>query len=495
MVDSPTADDVLRYADRTGVSVEEAAAEVFAAQFDQQDRIVATLDSLAPGEPPARDHWKPDDADDPLGAFLTMCDIAGGDGPLDGFTVAVKDNVAVAGVPMTCGSPVLSEYVPEFDATVVERLLNAGARVVGKTNVDEFAFGGDASTMRFRLARNPHDPDHQPGSSSAGSGVAAATGRVDLAIGSDTGGSIRFPAAWSGVPGIKPTRGLVSHHGFVQYAKTLDNVGLLAPSVGNLARGLDVIAGEDSRDERTFGARADDYTGAVEDVDAAFPEGLTVGLPRELFGNAPALDEVTRAALDEFEAAGAELVEVTIPDYDLWLPAWLTIGMTEVGNYFRANATNYWLFAEPWTSLSAALRDSMATDSDELGDTIVGARLYAEHLNERTGDRYYGLAHKARRRLTDGVTEALADVDVLASTTVPMLAPAWDEEIEDVFGALSNTGPFNVSGHPAVSVPAGTVDGLPVGLQFVGDHYDESTILQAARYWESVSEWTQPTEV
>ncbi|WP_232702491.1 amidase family protein [Halobacterium wangiae] len=493
MSQQPSPEDVQRYAARAGIPVDEETATAFAEQFAQQDLLLEGLEALAPPEPPERDHWEPTEADDPLAAFLTRCDVSESSGPLDGMTVGVKDNLAVAGVPMTCGSPVLESYVPEFDATVVERLLDAGARIVGKTNMDELAFGGEEATMRLRLAGNPHDPDRHPGSSSAGSGIVAATGEVDLAVGSDTGGSIRFPAAWSGAPGIKPTRGLVSHHGFVQYAKTLDNVGLLAPTVENLARGLDVIAGRDDRDERTRGAEVDDYAAAVEAAAGGTLDGLTIGLPEELFGNAPDLDEVTRDALDRLEADGAELVEVSIPDYDLWLPAWLALGMTEVGNYFRANATNHWLFSEPWPSLNEALQAGFEESGDELGATFVGARLYAEHLSKATGDRYYSLAHAARQRLTAGVDDALADVDVLASTTVPMLAPKWGEGVGDVFGALANTAPFNVSGHPAVSVPCGTVDDLPVGLQFVGEHFDEATILATATHWSDRYDWAQPS--
>lgn len=493
MSQGPTSEDIQRYAERAGIPVDEATAVAFAEQFAQQDQLLEDLEGLAPPEPPERDYWKPTEDDDPLAAFLTRCDISKGSGPLDGLTVGVKDNMAVAGVPMTCGTPVLESYVPEFDATVVERLLDAGARIVGKTNMDELAFGGEAATMRFRLAGNPHDPDRHPGSSSAGSGIAAATGEVDLALGSDTGGSIRFPAAWSGTPGIKPTRGLISHHGFVQYAKTLDNVGLLAPTVENLAHGLKVTAGQDDGDERTRSGKVGDYVTTVEAAKEGTIDGLTIGLPEELFGNAPDLDEVVRDALARLEADGAELVNVSIPDYDLWLPSWLALGMTEVGNYFRANATNHWLFSKPWPSLNAALQKGFEESSDELGTTFVSARLYAEHLSDTTGDRFYSLAHVGRQRLTTGVEDALADVDVLASTTVPMLAPKWGEGVDDVFAALANTAPFNVSGHPAVSVPCGTVDGLPVGLQFVGEYFDEATILGAATLWSERYDWEQPS--
>jgi aspartyl-tRNA(Asn)/glutamyl-tRNA(Gln) amidotransferase subunit A len=478
----PTPERIDAYADRLSLSV--ADAEALAEQFAQQDAVLEPLDGLAPDDPPEREHWDPDPEDDDLGGWLTRCDVSrnDADGPLDGLTVGVKDNVAVAGVPMTCGSPLLTDpdYVPARDATAVDRLLDAGARVVGKTNMDEFAFGGSRESMRLRLARNPHDRERQPGSSSAGSGVVAATGEVDLAIGSDTGGSIRFPAAWSGVPGIKPTRGLVSHDGFVQYAKTLDNVGFLAQTVERLALGLDAVAGPDPRDERTQRREPTAAAAAVADAD---PAGLTIGLPEELFGKAPDLDDTVRAAVDDLEAAGATVESVTIEDYDLWLPAWLGIGMTEVGNYLAADTTNYWALSPGDPELAERLHEARIDGDAELGEPLKAAMLYAEHRGEVDGNAAYALAHEARRRVAAGVDAALAEVDVLASPTVPMLAPRWDEPVEDLFGALSNTGPFNVTGHPAVSVPCGTVEELPVGLQFVAARGDDGTALAAGACW------------
>lgn len=486
MTQPPTAEDVREYADGIGVTISEEAASL-AEQFAIQDELLEPLERFADGSPPDRDYWSPDEDDDPYGAFLTKCDVGDTDGPLDGMRVAVKDNVAVAGVPMTCGSPLLEEYVPPTDATVVERLLKAGACIVGKTNMDEFAFGGSRDTMRLRLARNPIDPDRQPGSSSAGSGVAAATGDADVAIGSDTGGSIRFPAAWCGVIGLKPTRGLVSHHGFVQYAKTLDNVGFLARETEPVARALQAVAGTDRRDERTKNTVVGDYVDAVSRARDADPSDLTVGKIADMDGNSPELDAVTDAALDELADAGATIREVSIPDYDVWLPAWLGLGMTEVGAYLDSRAANMWLLAAGDPALTEALNERLPDRGDELGSTVVSAWLYRQHLGDRYGDRYYALAHRARQALIDGVEEALDGVDVLASTTVPMLPPTWDEPIDDVFSALANTGPFNVTGHPAISVPAGDVDGLPVGLQFVGRRFAESEVFHAAETWNIIN--------
>jgi amidase/aspartyl-tRNA(Asn)/glutamyl-tRNA(Gln) amidotransferase subunit A len=461
--------------EKIGADLDEETMAALATQFDTQDDLVEPLFDLPEPEPPERSWEEATAEDDPLGAFLTRCSVGGTEGPLSDLRIGVKDNIAVAGVPMTCGSPLLEGYRPSTDATVVSRLLDAGSEIVGKTNMDEFAFGGDESTMRLRLARNPHDEAHQPGSSSAGSGVAVATGEVDAALGSDTGGSVRFPAAWCGVTGLKPTRGAVSHHGFVQYAKTLDNVGILGRDVSTVARVFGAIAGADPADERTAGSHAGADLDDVTDTD---PEDLVIGRPAELFGNAPALDEVVEARLDDLVDAGATVRDVTIPTYDLWLPSWFTIGMTEFSRYLDARGANTWALSPGLPGLADALSEALA-DPEALGAPVLSAWLYGHRLVDELGNRAYPRAQQARERLADGVDDSLSEVDVLASTTVPLLPPAWGEGIDDVFGALSNTGPFNVTGHPALSVPAGTIDGLPVGLQFVGRHGDETAVLGA----------------
>jgi amidase/aspartyl-tRNA(Asn)/glutamyl-tRNA(Gln) amidotransferase subunit A len=190
--------------------LDEGTLEAFTREFEEQNEMLAALETFGDDEPPKRNYRWVDDAEDPLGAFITRTDIStDATGILDGIDIAVKDNIAVAGVPMTCGSKILESYHPRRDATVISRLLDAGATIAGKANMDEFAFGGNKSTMAYRLARNPRNPEHQPGGSSSGSAVAVANEQVDAALGSDTGGSVRFPAAWCGVVGVKPTRGLV----------------------------------------------------------------------------------------------------------------------------------------------------------------------------------------------------------------------------------------------------------------------------------------------
>lgn len=476
-METPTPDRVDGLFADLGVDADDAVVEAvtdqFAAQLDALEPL--TDPTLAPDPTPDREWSRPTDEDDPLGAFLARCRL-GGDGPLADLRVGIKDNIAVAGVPMTCGSPLLAEYEPRTDATVVRRLLDAGTVIVGKTNMDEFAFGGDQSTMRLRLARNPHDPDRQPGSSSAGSGVAVATGAVDAALGSDTGGSVRFPAAWCGVVGVKPSRGLVSHHGFVQYSKTLDNVGVLARDVPTARRVLAAIAGHDPCDERTL--RRDPPGDDLTEATVALEE-LRIGLPEQLFGNAPDLDSVVEASLDDLAEEGATTTSVSIPDYDWWLPAWLGLGTTEFSRYLDADGTNTWSLAPGTPDFAEAMRDVTAA-ADDLGHPVVSTWALGRYLAESAGGALYTRAHEARRRLAAGIDDALAEVDVLAATTVPMLPPVWGEGIDDVFGALSNTGPFNVSGHPAASIPVGSLDGLPVCCQFVARRGDDATALAAA---------------
>jgi Asp-tRNA(Asn)/Glu-tRNA(Gln) amidotransferase A subunit family amidase len=473
-----------RYARHLGYSLSDARVVAFAETLAEYDERLEELDALVDlPEPPEREHWSPDAETDPNGAFLTRCDVGGGDGPLAEVTVAVKDNIAVAGIPTTVGSPAMEGFVPRTDATVVERLLDAGARIVGKANLDEFAHGRHVDSMPFRRAKNPRDPAYQPGSSSTGSGVAVADGLADLALGTDNGGSVRYPAAWCGVVGVKPTRGLVPHHGFVRGSKTCDTIGVLARTTGDVARGLQTIAGEDPRDDTTHGAVVGDYVAAVERGRTSPPDDLVVGLPEQFFGEAPALDEVARGALDRLADAGAELRPVSADGVEHARLAYGVLTRAEFGTYVRTGATDPGRVALPDPDLAATLRDRLTKDTSAFPDRVLLATLYAEHLTQAYGDRPYALAHHLRQRVTDGLDAALAEVDVLASTTLTASPPRHDEPIPEAGG---NTMPANVGGHPAVSVPCGEHDGFPVGLQFLGGWFDEATVLRAAAHAETV---------
>jgi aspartyl-tRNA(Asn)/glutamyl-tRNA(Gln) amidotransferase subunit A len=416
-----------------------------------------------------------------LDAFITKETIEGDDaGPLAGRTVAVKDNISTEGVRTTCGSAMLEEYVPPYDATVVERLKAAGATVVGKTNMDEFGMGTTTETSAFGPTKNPVDQSRVPGGSSGGSAAAVAAGEADLALGSDTGGSIRCPAAFCGVVGIKPTYGLVSRYGLVAYANSLEQIGPLAPTVESAAELLEVVAGPDERDATTREAGADaDYASAADgDV-----EGLTIGVPTELIEGADErVVETFEAALADLEAQGAETHEVSLPSVERAVQAYYVIAMSEASsNLARFDGVRYGPETEGegnWNEAFAQVRE------EGFGDEVKRRILLGTYaLSAGYHDKYYAKAQDARAWLKRDFDDALAEADVLASPTMPVLPFELGESLDDplqMYLADANTVPVNLANLPAISVPAGEADGLPVGLQLIGGAFDERTIIRAA---------------
>jgi aspartyl-tRNA(Asn)/glutamyl-tRNA(Gln) amidotransferase subunit A len=421
-----------------------------------------------------------------LNAFITEETIEGDeDGPLADATVAVKDNISTEGVRTTCGSRMLEEYVPPYDATVVERLKDAGATIVGKTNMDEFGMGTTTETSYFGATKNPVDEDRVPGGSSGGSAAAVAGGEADLALGSDTGGSIRAPAAYCGVVGIKPTYGLVSRYGLIAYANSLEQIGPIAPTVEEAAAMLDVLAGPDENDGTTRAEGADsDYASAAEgDVD-----GLTVGVPNELVEGA---DEAVVAtfedALDDLRARGATVEDVDIPSCEYAVAAYYVIAMSEASsNLARFDGVRYGHsggFEGDWNESFSEAR------SEGFGDEVKRRILMGTYaLSAGYHDKYYKQAQEARSLVKRDFDESFEKVDVLASPTMPVLPPKLGESLDDpvqMYLADANTTPANLANLPAISVPVGDVDGLPVGLQFVGPAFGEETIVNAAAAVES----------
>jgi aspartyl-tRNA(Asn)/glutamyl-tRNA(Gln) amidotransferase subunit A len=419
-------------------------------------------------------------ADTDLNAFVTRERIDGADdGPLAGRTVAVKDNISTEGVPTTCGSRMLEDYVPPYDATVVERLRDAGATVVGKANMDEFGMGTTTETSYFGPTRNPVDPERVPGGSSGGSAAAVAAGEADLALGSDTGGSIRCPAAFCGVVGIKPTYGLVSRYGLVAYANSLEQIGPIAPSVEEAAELLDVIAGPDPNDATTREEGADsDYAAAADgDVD-----GLTIGVPTELVEGAhDGVREQFEAALSDLEPEGAETTEVSLPSVEYAVAAYYVIAMSEASsNLARYDGVRYGVsggFDGNWNEAFSEARE------EGFGDEVKRRVLLGTYaLSAGYHDKYYKQAQEARAYVRQEFDTAFEDVDVLASPTMPVLPPKLGESLEDplqMYLIDANTVPVNLADLPAISVPAGEHDGLPVGLQLVGPAFGEETVIRA----------------
>jgi aspartyl-tRNA(Asn)/glutamyl-tRNA(Gln) amidotransferase subunit A len=415
-----------------------------------------------------------------LNTFITEERIDGDDdGPLAGRTVAVKDNISTEGVRTTCGSAMLTDYVPPYDATVVSRLKDAGATIVGKSNMDEFGMGTTTETSAFGPTRNPVDADRVPGGSSGGSAAAVAAGDADLALGSDTGGSIRCPAAFCGVVGIKPTYGLVSRYGLVAYANSLEQIGPIAPSVEDAAVLLDVVSGSDPNDSTTVDAGDGSDYAAAADGDV---EGLTLGVPTELVEGADeAVVEAFWDAIAELEAQGATYEEVSLESIEHALAAYYVIATSEASsNLARFDGVRYGV-----SGGEGNWNESFATAREEGFGAEVKRRIllgtYA--LSAGYHDKYYKKAQDARAWVRRDFESVFDEVDLVASPTMPVLPPELGESLDDplqLYLMDANTVPVNLANLPAISVPAGDAEGLPVGLQLVAPKFDEATMIRAA---------------
>ncbi|WP_440991227.1 Asp-tRNA(Asn)/Glu-tRNA(Gln) amidotransferase subunit GatA [Haloarchaeobius baliensis] len=416
-----------------------------------------------------------------MSIFITEETVEGdADGPLAGKTVAVKDNISTEGVRTTCGSAMLDDYVPPYDATVVERLKEAGADIVGKTNMDEFGMGTTTETSAFGPTENPVAEGRVPGGSSGGSAAAVAAGEADLALGSDTGGSVRCPAAFCGVVGIKPTYGLVSRYGLVAYANSLEQIGPFGATVEDTAALLDVIAGPDERDATTREEGADSNYAAAADGDV---DGLSIGVPTELVEGADeGVKEQFYAALDELESQGATTHEVSLESVEYAVQAYYVIAMSEASsNLARFDGVRYGHsggYDGNWNEVFGKAREE-GFGAEVKRRVLLGT--YA--LSAGYHDKYYKKAQDARAWVKQDFDEALSEADVLASPTMPVPPMELGESLSDplkMYLADANTVPVNLADLPAISVPAGETDGLPVGLQLVGPAFGEETIIRAA---------------
>ncbi|MCP1676777.1 amidase [Natronocella acetinitrilica] len=457
-------------------------------------RIDEYADELLPVKyPRASVGYRPVGEENPNNGWAWKCSIPGADsGPLAGCTVGIKDNVLVAGIPMLNGSPILEGYVPREDATVVTRLLDAGAHIIGKTAVPAFCFdGGGCTGYPEPQPENPHNPDHMAGSSSNGSAVVVVTGEVDMALGGDQGGSIRMPSSWSGCYGLKPTKGLVPYTGIFPIERTLDHTGPMARSAEDCARMLQVIAGPDGLDPRQYDVRTDDYLTSLGDS----LSGLRVGLLREGFAipdmSEADVDDGVRQAASVLEKAGASVSEVSVPMHADGLVLWVAIaneGATELmvwGDAYGTNARGHYS-----TDLIDFFGRARRARGRDFSQTVKATVLAGHYMSTCYNRHYYAKAQNLGRRLQAGYDEALRDVDLLVLPTTPMKAmrkPA-DRSLPTIMasalGNLYNTAPFDVTGHPAMSVPAGMSDGLPIGMMLIGRHWEDATVLRAAHAFQ-----------
>jgi amidase/aspartyl-tRNA(Asn)/glutamyl-tRNA(Gln) amidotransferase subunit A len=435
--------------------------------------------------------FAPSQADDPLNAFTSLFDPFPAEGPLSDLELAVKDNMAVAGVPMTCGSRVFESAVPARHATVVRRLLEAGARLVGKTNMDELAYGPTSETSGYGPVRNPADREHVAGGSSSGSAAAVADGRIDAAIGSDTGGSVRIPASFCGVVGFKPTWGAIPRTGMVELSYTLDHVGPMARDVRTTARVFDAISGPDPKDPSS--ERAARLEGsAVEAVDDPPDIGdLSFGLPAELFADHvdDAVASCVRYVVDAVEAAGASVTEVSIPAIDYSVDVWNTITNTEFAATLRADLVPVRRRVAVDPTWHDAAASAMASHAEEFGTVVrrkatTGAKL----LDEGAGA--YVRARTVAKLIADQFATATADHDALLAPTMPVTAPKIGRWSADSYSAETadydvplayNTRSADLAGVPAVTLPCDRIDGLPVGFQLLGEEYADNVLFGIAR--------------
>jgi aspartyl-tRNA(Asn)/glutamyl-tRNA(Gln) amidotransferase subunit A len=408
-------------------------------------------------------------------------------GPLAGVPVALKDNLCTRGTPTTCSSRILDGWVPPYDATVVRRLVRAGAVPVGKTNLDEFAMGSSTEHSAFGPTRNPHDPSRVPGGSSGGSAAAVAAGFAPLALGSDTGGSIRQPAAFCGVVGVKPTYGLVSRYGLVAFASSLDQIGPLATTVADAALLLEVVAGHDEMDSTSLDEPVPAYSERLDDGVA----GLRVGVPVELIGEGIAADVRRRveAAADALARAGAKVDQASVPAAAYGLSAYYLIAPAEASsNLARYDGVRYGLRVDGPNAAAMNAATRTAGFGAEVKRRIM---LGTYALSAGYYDAYYGKAQSVRTLIIRDFVTAYESFDLLLSPTTPTTAFPLGAKTDDPLAMyLSDvcTIPSNLAGDPAVSVPFGTGDdGLPVGVQLLAPVQGEVTALRAAAVLEDAA--------
>ena len=445
-----------------------------------------------------RDAGRPPEAGtNPFNAWAWITEIRGkSNGLLRGRRVAIKDNIAVAGVPMRNGSSLLNGYTPDEDATVVTRILDAGGLIAGKTVCEDLCFSGSSHTSTPAAVLNPYDPTRSAGGSSSGNAAAIAAGDITMAVGGDQGGSVRTPASWCGIVGLKPTHGLVPYTGAFPIEPSFDHLGPMGLTVSDVALLLSVIAGPDGFDPRQQNVTVQDYLSALSEP----IEGLRIAVLTEGFGRPesdPASDAVVMSALDAMSKAGAVVEEVSLPQH---------LDAYQIGSIAIFEGAAAFLFSDDLlgTGFKGSYPEKMAAhwakawrqDPDALPAIGKFALLFGAHARQTARGSTYAKAQNLRRAIRAAYDGILDRYDVLALPTLPFTAPRLpdpDATLEQVVVAgldmEGNTAPFDASGHPAISVPCGLCRGLPVGLMFVGRHFDERKVLRAAASFERLGLW------
>ncbi|MEM7695674.1 MAG: amidase [Pseudomonadota bacterium] len=464
--------------------------------LDAYDIVDSMPDYLPPVIYPRTSGHRPSEEENPLNAWYVKTEVRGAPrGPLQGRTVAVKDNVCLAGVPMMNGAATLRGYTPDVDATIVTRLLDAGATITGKAHCEYFCFSGGSHTNATGPCHNPHKRGYSAGGSSSGSAALVANGDVDMSIGGDQGGSIRMPASWCGIYGMKPTHGLVPYTGVMPIEATIDHTGPMTANVIDNALMLEVLAGEDGLDPRQYNVETDRYTAAV----TRGVSGLKIGVVKEGFGLAesePDVDAKVRAGAELFARMGASVDEISVPWHLHGLPIWTPIASEGATNQMMHGNGMGTGWEGMYTTSLLDYHANWRSRADELSDTLKITMFVGQYYLKHHRGHYYAKAQNLSRKLREEYNKVLASYDLLLMPTTAMKATPIPDHSVDLatwcqrsFEMLRNTAPFDVTGHPAMSIPCGMSDGLPVGLMLIGKRYDESTIYRAAGAFEAAGDW------
>uniref|UniRef100_UPI0031CEDCA9 amidase n=1 Tax=Klebsiella sp. TaxID=576 RepID=UPI0031CEDCA9 len=499
-IERPTIEQLQELSSRLHMRLTPAQAEEYLAlmqaNFDAYDLIDALPDEIPAARYPRAAAYRPDGEENPLNAWYYKSEVQGAaTGKLAGRTVALKDNIALAGVPMMNGASTLEGFVPAYDATVATRLLDAGATILGKATCEHFCLSGGSHTSDPAPVHNPLRHGYSAGGSSSGSAALVAARAVDMAIGCDQGGSIRIPSAFCGTYGMKPTHGLVPYTGIMPIEATLDHAGPITANVRDNALMLEAIAGGDGLDPRQYAPTVEAYTAALDKG----VRNLKIGLLTEGF-QLPNMDtqvaEKVRGAVARLQEQGALVGEISVPEHNLAGALWSPIGCEGLtAQMMHGNGMGF-----NWEGqYDVALLDKHARwrdDADALSPSLKICMFVGQYGLERYHGRYYARAQNIARRARAGYDRALADFDLLVMPTVPIVAQPLPEPgcsiteyISRAFEMIGNTAPQDITGHPAMSIPCGLVDGLPVGMMLVGRHYAESTIYQAAAALEASGDW------
>jgi amidase len=498
-VPRPSAADIDAAAKHFGFHLDAAAQQhyltIVTHSLNSYDAVDRLYDEFARPQTTERRYSFPEPGGNPLGAWYVTAEICSdADGPLSGRTVAIKDNICVAGIPMMNGSRAVEGFIPSRDATVVTRLLNAGATITGKSVCEDLCCSGSSFTSASGPVRNPWDTTRETGGSSSGSAALVAAGAVDLALGGDQGGSIRIPAALCGIVGHKPTHGLVPYTGAFPIERTIDHLGPMTRTVADAALLLTVLAGPDGRDPRQpKEIPAVDYRGALTgDV-----SGLRVGLLAEGFGqhgSIPEADELVRSAARQLTEIGCTVGDIGVAWHRDALHVF-TVIITDGAAYQMLDGNGYGLGVDGLydPELMQHFAKQRTAAADQLASTITASALSGHYGLTTLGGASYAKARNLLPHIRAAYDAALAQCDVLVMPTVPGTADMLPEgNPQDVamlaraLGKALNTAQFDITGHPAISVPAGLVDGLPVGMMIVGKRFDDATVLKVADAFEAL---------